>query len=257
MNEQLGPLGPKFSIPSDNILEVMARMSNKDILTVSREQEGILLRTRTAFQQVTIARFPGFGKCLFLDGDLQSSEYDQEMYHAALIDPVFAYNLHIKTALILGGGEGATAKRILSHPEVERVTMVDIDEELVKICADLLPEWCGKVDDSRLITYYQDAGIFLPKDSNLYDLIVWDLVDPHRWDTQDPTAATNLYAPDFFYSIKEHLTENGLFSMEYADRNKKLVSNLLKNWRQIDKKNIYVPSFEEQWTFALVDKNRN
>jgi spermidine synthase len=138
---------------------------------------------------------------------------------------------------------------------VEQVTMVDIDEELVKICAELLPEWCGKLDDPRLTIRYQDAGEFLSGGNNQYDLIVWDLVDPHRWDNSGLTAASNLYKPDFFDSLKKHLDENGLLSLEYANRNKKLMSDLLRDWRKISQKRMYIPSFDEGWVFALMDKN--
>lgn len=244
MSEDLQPPGQNFRIPLKRPLETMALTENVDIL----------LRAHTSFQQVTIVRLPGFGKCLFLDGDIQSSEYDQKQYHSALINPAFKYNPNIKTALILGGGEGATAKTILNHPQVEKVTMVDIDEELVKICAQLLPEWCGKVNDTRLTAIYQDAGIFVPQDRNRYDLIVWDLVDPHRWYTKEPTTASGLYTPGFFNLIKDHLTENGILSIEYAHRNKGEMSNLLKDWRKIARRHMLIPSFDEKWIFALMSR---
>ena len=89
----------------------------------------VLIETTTPFQKVTVAKLPEYGKCLFLDGDLQSAECDQDLYHSALVNPAFSYNPNIQSALILGGGEGATVKKILKHPSVKRVTMVDIDQQ--------------------------------------------------------------------------------------------------------------------------------
>lgn len=220
------------------------------------ERTELLIQRHTAFQEIAIARLPKYGKCLFLDGDLQSAESDQEQYHRALVEPAFNYNPNIKSALILGGGERATAKKVLTHPDIERVTMVDIDEELVKICAEHLSEWCGEIHDPRLSIHYQDAGEFVPNDISRYDLIVWDLVDPYRWQNKEQTAASNLYSQEFFALIKAHLTPTGLLSIEYALRNRHQMSKLLEGWAKIGRREVYIPSFEEKWSFDLMRSSK-
>ena len=77
-----------------------------------------------------------------------------------------------KRVLIIGGGEGATLREVLRHKSVEEVVMVDIDEELVNICREFLPEWnsCADIkgidsdscfDDSRSTVLFEDAFAYI------------------------------------------------------------------------------------------------
>lgn len=219
------------------------------------ERARVSVDVATPFQRVTIADLPDYGRCLFLDGDLQSAEIDQNAYHAALVEPAFRFNPNIHTALVLGGGEGATARKILNHQGVEKVTMVDIDEQLVTICEQHLPEWHqGAFADKRLSVTYQDASEFVQKPAEQYDLIVWDLTDPYRWQDNNPTPSTGLYTPQTFELLKQHLTENGLLSVEYGFRNKRLMAPLLKGWKQLVRRDMNLPSFEEKWIFTVLQK---
>ena len=51
---------------------------------------------------------------------------------------------------IIGGGEGATLRKILKHKFVESVTMVKINKELVSMCQEHLLEWsdCSNMEGS-------------------------------------------------------------------------------------------------------------
>ena len=86
---------------------------------------------RTAFQNVAVLRTQTFGKMLVLDGDTQSSQHDEKIYHETLVHPALAAVGDRSDILILGGGEGATLREVLRHPGVRRCTMVDIDGEVV------------------------------------------------------------------------------------------------------------------------------
>src|SRR5579864_7994894 len=46
-----------------------------------------LVAGRTAYQAYAIVRSPLFGKMLVLDGDTQSAELDEHIYHEALVHP--------------------------------------------------------------------------------------------------------------------------------------------------------------------------
>src|SRR5439155_1595688 len=86
---------------------------------------------RTAFQQVDILETRGYGKLLVLDGRMQSSEGDEFIYHDALVHPGMLSTAEPpRTALVVGGGEGATLREVLAYPSIQRAVMVDIDGEL-------------------------------------------------------------------------------------------------------------------------------
>ena len=89
------------------------------------------VRTKTRFQRVVLADTYSFGRCLILDGELQSAQRDEFIYHESLVQPAMTLHPRPRDILILGGGEGATVREILRHPSVRRVTMVDIDGDVV------------------------------------------------------------------------------------------------------------------------------
>jgi Spermine/spermidine synthase domain len=106
-------------------------------------------------------------RILYLDGVSQSRFYGDASYHEALVHPVMVAHRHPKRVAIIGGGEGATLREVLKHDTVEKVVMVEIDEEMVKLSRQYLPEWsdCSKLVGSpkscfehpKAEVYYMDA----------------------------------------------------------------------------------------------------
>ncbi len=107
-------------------------------------------------------------RSVFLDGVLQSTREGLEAYHEALVQPVMFTHPEPTRVAIIGGGEGATLREVLKHNTIDVVKMIEIDEEMVRISREHLPEWnscddfigsdvewCG--DDSRAKIYYEDA----------------------------------------------------------------------------------------------------
>ena len=87
-----------------------------------------LVETQTKFQHVEILQTAAYGKTLVLDGRIQSSQGDEFIYHEALVHPgMLAVEAAPRSALVIGGGEGATLREILRYATVTRVVMVDID----------------------------------------------------------------------------------------------------------------------------------
>ena len=136
---------------------------------------------KTFCSETVIAISPEFGKVLFLDKEIQSAESDEAIYHEHLIHPVMnsmAGRQGLRV-LIVGGGEGATAREVLKWSSVVQVDWVDIDVPLVQICRRHL-EWANDAvyNDPRLKYYGMDVRHFLQSCSTSYDVIVLDLPDP-------------------------------------------------------------------------------
>src|SRR4051812_30346362 len=96
----------------------------------SHQLKKILIQTKTQFQNAILADSHSFGRCLILDGEMQSAQLDEFIYHECLVQPAMILHKKPQDVLILGGGEGATVREILRHPSVKRATMVDIDGEV-------------------------------------------------------------------------------------------------------------------------------
>ena len=94
---------------------------------------------QTEFQRMEILETASYGKCLVLDGRIQSSVADDFIYHETLVHPAMVLHPHPETALVIGGGEGATLREILRYPSIRRAVMVDIDRRVVEACRSTSP----------------------------------------------------------------------------------------------------------------------
>ncbi len=165
----------------------------------------ILHSSRTEFQTLEILKLGSYGKCLVLDGKIQSTRSDEFIYHESLVHAALVSMKSPSTVLIAGGGEGATIREVLRHPSAGEVTLVDLDPEVVKACKEHLPEWhMGVYDDPRVKVVFDDARKFIERSEKTFDLIVLDLPEPF-----DGGPAPLLYTKEFYNNILAHLTENG------------------------------------------------
>jgi spermidine synthase len=170
-----------------------------------------IVEAQTKFQHVEVMETASYGKCLVLDGRIQSSQVDEFVYHEALVHPgLLAVETPPESALVIGGGEGATLREILKYPSIKRAVMVDIDAEVVDLCRQHLPEMHrGAFDDPRTIVLHEDARAYLERTTDRYDLIISDLVEP-----LEAGPACLLYTREFYRMLHQRLTPTGTFTMQ-------------------------------------------
>src|SRR5690348_6876764 len=101
----------------------------------------IVKSVRTPFQRAVLADSYSFGRCLILDGEMQSAQADEFIYHECLVHPAMTLHAKPRDILVLGGGEGATVREILRYPSVRHVTMVDIDAQVIAFAKKYLGSW--------------------------------------------------------------------------------------------------------------------
>jgi spermidine synthase len=169
-----------------------------------------LYRGRTRYAEVEIADTVPFGKVLTLDGFVQSAELDEVAYHESLVVPAsLMARATPRTVLILGGGEGAVLREVMRIEGLQRCVMVDLDEELVQLCREHLPEWsAGAFDDSRAEVHFGDARAHVEQLSpaDRFDLIIADLPDGEM-----DTPLQDLYSLEFYQVVRRHLSPDGVF----------------------------------------------
>ena len=210
---------------------------------------GSLYRGQTKFQTIEVAESPKFGKMLILDGKIQSAALDEHIYHEALVHPAMLLHPNPRRILILGGGEGATLREVLRYRMVEEAVMVDLDEEVVNLCQQHLPEWsAGAFEDTRATFVYEDAGQFLQRPIGLFDVIIQDITDPVTADFTDP----------YYQKIRERLTAHGILAMQTLELSlgdfvghSKVRQEVGKIFPYILSYRAYVPSFRADWGFLL------
>lgn len=207
---------------------------------------------RSAFQQIAVIHTPVFGKMLILDGDTQSSQGDERIYHETLVHPALAAAADRSDVLILGGGEGATLREALRAPGVERATMVDIDGAVVDLSKQYLPEWSdGAFDDSRARVVIGDALQFMRDDHDRYGVVISDLTEPLEDSPSNP-----LFNGDVFALIKARLQDGGVYvlqastaSFHNTSLHCKMARTLRRHYAHVVSFFTYVPAFDTDWAF--------
>lgn len=206
------------------------------------------------FQQVEVWENPDHGKLLLLDGQLQSATGDEFVYHETLVHPALVRCASPRRALILGGGEGAALREVLRAGCLEKVTMVDIDREVVELCRKLLPEQsAGAFDDPRSELIIGDARRYLQRTEERFDLIISDLTEPGLQE-----LSNSLFSQDAFRRLGERLSEGGVLALQASDGSLGRTRNhieIIKNLRAVFPRVltllVHISSFCCHWCFAL------
>jgi spermidine synthase len=214
----------------------------------------IVYSGKTRFQSVEIIDTNSFGRCLVLDGKIQSSEVDEFIYHEALVHPSMVGHLHPQTVFIAGGGEGATLREVLAHRTVNRVVMIDIDKEAVDICRNFLPSWHqGCFEDSRLELLHLDARKYLAECAEKFDVIIIDITDPLKG-----SPSSLLYTQQFYHLAQQRLNPEGLLSVqaESCDWGESYIFTAINYtlhtvFPVVSSYQAYIPSFGSVWGFAI------
>lgn len=174
---------------------------------------GIFMKDRLhASKRVEIYNSDAFGRCLYLDGALQTTERDEFIYHEVLVHTAL---LRVKpeNVLIIGGGDGGTLREVLKHKArgLKRVVMVEINGDVVEASKKHLPSFklAESLQDPCVELIIQDGVEYLENiHSAQFDAILIDCSDPS--DESIP-----LYSREFLEcSAKPALKDNGVLAIQ-------------------------------------------
>ena len=155
------------------------------------------------FQRIDVFQSEEFGRFLTLDGYMMLTERDEFIYHEMITHVPMSVNPEIKTVLVIGAGDGGAVRELARYKTVERIDLVEIDERVVEVCKEYLPQTACCFDDPRLNVHYQDGLKFVRRCENEYDLIIVDSTDPFG-------PGEGLFTKEFYGNCYKALTEKGI-----------------------------------------------
>jgi spermidine synthase len=206
---------------------------------------------QTPFQRMQIYDTPQYGKLFRLDGFNMTSEREEFVYHENLIHPALTAHPAPRKVLIIGGGDGGSSEEALKHPSVEQVTMVEIDEDVIKVAKEHFRAVHGGAFDSpRLRVLIEDGLRFVRDTSERFDLVALDLNDP-----MGPAEA--LYTTEFFQQCRQILAPQGALVLHIGapvarpDRVAELAQRLNGLFRIVRPYTMYIPLYGAQWAMAV------
>ena len=209
----------------------------------------------TPYQRIVVTRWRDDLR-LFLNNNLQFSSHDEYRYHEALVHPGLASLPGARRVLVLGGGDGLAVREILKYPQIEAVTLVDLDPAMTDLFATapaLVALNQGSLRSPKVTVVNADALQWLEESREFFDFIVIDFPDPANF------ALGKLYTSAFYRLLSKRLSAQGLLVVQatspfYARQSFWCVVTTLESvGLQTAPYHALVPSFGE-WGYILAGR---
>lgn len=175
-------------------------------LHLSTEVDKVMYSDQSDFQKIEVAHSLQYGNMLVLDGVFQTSEKEEFVYHEMMAHVPLFLHPNPKRVLIIGGGDGGVARECVRHPEVESVTMVEIDGKVVELAKEFLPTISQAMRENhpKLTVIIGDGLAHVRDKEDYYDVIIVDCSDPIG-------PGEGLFQEPFYKDVYKALKEDGLF----------------------------------------------
>ncbi|MGB9715721.1 MAG: polyamine aminopropyltransferase [Thermodesulfovibrionales bacterium] len=218
--------------------------------------EEILFKGKSKFQEIMVIKNPHFGKMLILDDVVQLTERDEFFYHEMLVHVVMFAHPGPRKIIVIGGGDGGAVREVLKHKSVEKVYFVEIDEEVINVSKRYFPTVACSIEDPRVEIKIMDGAEFIMKRGQSdIDAVIIDSTDIIGF-------ARSLFTPDFFESVKNCLTDKGMFVTHteslhfHKDMVIEIQEMLKKVFPIVDLYTAPIATYPGNWwAFAIASKN--
>jgi len=170
--------------------------------------KNILHHSKSIYQDIKVIETFPLGRVLLLDDMAMISEKDEFIYHEVMVHLPVLTQEQTKNVLVIGAGDGGIIRELVKYSQIESITLVEIDEEVTRICKEFFPNVTTGFNDKRVQVIFQDGNTYIDEllktSSTKYDLIISDSTDPEG-------IAENLYTKTFYDKIQFLLNDNGIF----------------------------------------------
>ncbi|WP_267894509.1 polyamine aminopropyltransferase [Pseudoalteromonas sp. T1lg23B] len=207
---------------------------------------------------------------LYLNGRLQFSSVDEQIYHTMLVYPAMLASNRHDNVLIIGGGDGLALRDVLKWP-VQHVTLVDLDGQLLNLFGYSGEQYNAPEDIKQRLAQLNHqamsdpranitvADAFLEVESllaqgALFDTIIVDLPDPNHPDLN------KLYSDYFYNHLRQLLAADGAMVVQSTSpyHAKKAFISIAKTVKSagfsyVEQYQQNVPSFG-QWGWTIATK---
>ncbi|KJD18806.1 MULTISPECIES: polyamine aminopropyltransferase [Halomonas] len=163
-----------------------------------------LLDVQSPYQHLEVYATETYGNLMVLDGCVMLTDRDNFLYHEMIAHPALFTHQDPKRVVIIGGGDCGTLKEVLRHPGVEKVTQIDIDEEVTKAAERFFPELVEANGDPRAELLFADGVKWVDDAADeSIDVLIIDSTDPVG-------PAEGLFKTDFLKRCHRILKSGGV-----------------------------------------------
>jgi spermidine synthase len=227
----------------------------QDIAEGNLYADEIVLARTTPYQRIVLTAWKDDLR-LFLNSNLQFSSRDEYRYHEALVHPGVSALAAPRRVLVLGGGDGLAVRELLRYPDLESITLVDLDAEMTRLFAthsELTRLNAGAMTNPRVHIVNADAFAWLESATEMFDFAVVDFPDPSNF------SLGKLYTTTFYRMLTRRLVPEGAFVVQatsplFARQSYWCIAATIEQTGLVVAPyHVYVPSFGE-WGFVLASR---
>ena len=208
------------------------------------------------FQRIDIFESIEYGRFLTLDGFMMMTERDEFIYHEMIVHVPMSVHPNVQKVLVIGGGDGGVVRELLKYETIKSIQLVEIDEQVVKVCKEFLPITANSLNDERVSVLYQDGLKYVRKWENEFDLIIVDSTDPFG-------PGEGLFTKEFYGNCYKALKEDGImvnqhespFYKEDANAMKRAHKRIVESFPISRIYQAHIPSYPSgHWLFGFSSK---
>ncbi len=214
----------------------------------------IIVKKKSSFQEIIVLETKAHGRALMLDGCWMTSDKEEKYYHECLVHPALSSLHEISNILIIGGGDGGTARECLKYKSVANIDLVEIDNEIVTISKHYLQQISmGAWNDKRLKVHFSDGFEWVKNiNDNYYDVVLIDCSDPSKF-------SSGLFSKSFYKECQRIIRKDGIFATQsespesFQNIHINIIKSLRETFKRVETMYSFVPFYPSgiwSWTFA-------
>jgi len=168
--------------------------------------EELLDEATSQWQHIQVYKTIHFGNVLVIDNALMITQRDEFHYHEMIAHVPLAYLPEAKKVVVIGGGDGGTVMQCLKHPNIEQLTHVELDAEVLRLSTKWFPMLAAGYADPRYKGMVSDGAAWVKSAAAAGDKQDLILVD-----STDFNAAMPLFTEAFYTTVRDSLNPGGIF----------------------------------------------
>lgn len=226
-------------------------------LGLSCKVKETLYFAKTDYQEMAVLDTIQFGRMLVLDGMVQTTMADEFVYHEMISHIPLATHPCPRNVLVVGGGDGGAVREIVKYPQVEKVTLVEIDAQVIEAARRFFPEISSAFGDPRVEIKIADGIEYVRSLESTCDVIIVDSTEPVG-------PAVGLFGSPFYEGAFRALKPDGIFvaQTESPFFNADLIRTVFRRIKTVfPQAYLYlasVPTYPSGlWSFTLGSKKYN
>jgi len=209
------------------------------------------------YQHIEIVDLPAFGplgRAYRLDGRFMASLADAHICHECMVHPLLLAHGEARRVLVIGGGDGGSAREALRHASVTEVVIAELDAQVPAAILQHMPSLAGGAfDDPRTTLVIGDARHFVAAacaQGERFDAVIFDL-------TEADGAAAPLHDASFFAQVRALLTPRGGVAVQLGapwfapTQVRRMLDALRSVFTHVQPMTAYVPLYGSLWALAV------